>query len=108
MPKIMSLGNCTCEDWVGHAQDLSDRIVNSSMDFPLGGVPMFDFCPYCGKKLVVAGAGHKNVGTWNGKSLLEYDHEGLINIINKIDEAVSDASDCLRDAIDALSKSGGS
>lgn len=86
MPKIMSLGSCTCEDWVNGAQDLSDRILNSSIEFPVGGIPMFDFCPYCGRKLVIAGAGHKNVGMWHGKPLFEYNHQELINIVKQVGE----------------------
>lgn len=80
MPKIMSLGNCTCEDWMNSAQDLSDRIVNSSIDYPLGGIPMFGFCPYCGRKLLEAGAGLEKLGTWKGKPIQEYDNAGLIEI----------------------------
>ena len=100
MPKIMSLGNCTCEDWVGHAQDLSDRILNSSIDFPLGGLPVFNFCPYCGKKLVVAGAGHKNVGTWRGKPLQECDNQELIEIVQCLVESLKKLQDDLTEAVE--------
>jgi hypothetical protein len=85
----MSLGNCTCEDWNKSAMDLSDRILNSLIEFPVGGLPMFDFCPYCGRKLVQAGAGHKHVGMWHGKPLWEYNHQELIDIINQIQKELS-------------------
>ncbi len=90
MLKIMSLGNCNCEGWSGYAQDLSDRIVSSTatgMNIYEG--PMFDFCPYCGKKLREKGAGHKKVGTWEGKSLLEFSHQELVEIIEEISEQLN-------------------
>lgn len=88
MPRVIqSLGNCTCEEWNEHAMDLSDRIVFSLADGPdLYKATMFEFCPYCGRKLVQAGAGHKNVGMWEGKSLLGFNHQELINIINRMSE----------------------
>ncbi len=101
MPKIMCLGNCTCEDWVGHAQDLSDRIVNSSIDFPLGGIPMFDFCPYCGKKLVQAGR-PKEVGEWDGKSLLTFNHQELIDIIVQLGKKLRLLRDNISARLDTL------
>jgi hypothetical protein len=102
MPLVaMSLGNCTCEDWNKHAIDLSDRIVNSSIDFPLGGLPMWDFCPYCGKKLVQAGR-PKKVGEWDGKSLLKYNHQELMGIIDQLREKLKILRDDLSARLDTL------
>lgn len=83
MPKIMSLGNCTCLDWFEHAQDISDRIVSSTatgMNIYEG--PMFDFCPYCGRKLVLAGVRVASADFWRGKPIDEYNHDELIGIVN--------------------------
>jgi len=88
MPKIMSLGNCTCEGWLGYAQDLSDRIVSGTDDGAYEG-PLFDFCPYCGRKLRQKSAGYKKVGTWDGKSLWEFTHRELVEIIGEIREQLS-------------------
>lgn len=86
MPKIMAFGNCTCEGWVNSAQDLSDRIVSSITTYEMYQGPTFEFCPFCGRKLVQAGAGHKHVGMWRGKPLFEYNHQELINIVNQAGE----------------------
>jgi|GEM_PF-4152959 len=87
MPKIMSFGNCICEGWQNRAQDLSDRIVSSTatgMNIYPG--PMFDFCPYCGRKLVQVGVGPPSVGFWRGKPINEYNHDELIGIVNGINK----------------------
>lgn len=102
MPKIMTLGNCTCDGWINSAQDLSDRIVNSSIEFPVGGIPMFDFCPYCGRKLVVAGAGSKITATWENKPLLEYTHPELIDIIVRMKGDISVRLTALEEILDKL------
>lgn len=102
MPKVMSLGSCTCEDWMRGAQDLSDRILNSSIDFPLGGIPMFNFCPYCGRKLVVAGAGSKIVATWEGKPLLEYTYPELIDILIQLTGDISQRLTALEEILEKL------
>ena len=101
MPRVIqSLGNCTCEEWNKHAIDLSDRIVSSTTTYEMYQGPMFTFCPYCGRKLVEAGAGHKNVGRWGGKSLLDFNHQELIDIINRMGEEMEkvrdDITKCMR------------
>ncbi len=106
MPKIMSLGNCTCEGWLGYAQDLSDRIVNgihlSGTDDGVYEGPMFDFCPYCGKKLVRAGVGHKSIGTWRGKPLQEFDNQGLIEIVQIMGENLHKLREDLSEMLEAM------
>lgn len=96
MPKIFAFGDCNCDDWNEHAQDISDRIV-SSLKISAGiatGYDMyqgvqFRFCPYCGRKLVVAGAGLEKLGTWKGKPIQEYDNAGLIEIIGMLGKYIS-------------------
>lgn len=87
---MQSLGHCICVDWNENAKDLSDRIV-VSVDHPLAhyDAPMFEFCPYCGRKLVLAGAGHKHVSMWHGRLLFEYNHQELIDIIDQIQKELS-------------------
>jgi len=104
MPKIMTLGNCTCDGWINSAQDLSDRIVNSSIDFPLGGIPMFSFCPYCGRKLLEAGAGLEKLGTWKGKPIQEYDHAGLIEIIQSLGQYISGFKEAMTTHVEEIEK----
>lgn len=90
MPKAMSLGSCTCEGWANSAQDLSDRIVSATATgMNVYDGPMFDFCPYCGRKLVVAGAGLEKLGTWKGKPIQEYDNAGLIEIARMMGQYIS-------------------
>lgn len=103
MPRIIiqSLGNCTCEDWMNSAQDLSDRIIRAkATGMNVYSGPMFEFCPYCGRKLVQAGAGHKPVGMWRGKSLLKYNHQELMDIIDQMGEEMEkvrdDITKCMR------------
>lgn len=91
MLKIMSLGNCTCEGWQNSAQNISDRIVSSTatgMNVYEG--PMFDFCPYCGRKLVQVGVGPPRTVFWGGNPISEYNHKDLIDIIEQMGIEMSD------------------
>jgi len=51
---------------------------------------MFIFCPYCGKKLVPSEFPTKNIGSWGGKLLLDYDYSELIEIINVMEGEIKD------------------
>ena len=103
MPKIMSLGNCTCKGWLECAQDLSDRIVSATATgMNLYEGLLFDFCPYCGRKLVVAGAGSKITATWEGKPLLEYTHPELIDIIVRMKGDISERLTALEEILEKL------
>ncbi len=106
MPKIMALGNCTCKDWADHAQNISDRIVSSTatgMNIYEG--PMFGFCPYCGRKLLQAGAGHKDIGTWRGKPLQECDHQELVEIIQIMGDGLNEIQKGLVENINLMLES---
>jgi len=64
--------------------------------------PIFDFCPYCGRKLVVAGAGSKITATWEGKPLLEYTHPELIDIIVRMKGDISERLTALEEILEKL------
>ena len=109
MPKIFAFGDCNCDEWNEHAQDISDRIV-SSLKIKAGNANGYDmyqgvqfrFCPYCGRKLVQAGAGYKNVGMWAGKSLLTLSHSELIDIINQMGENLHKLQEDLSERLEAM------